>query len=94
MMDYTFTAPIKDPDAVLRHGHDLSAWLEEEETVSAFAVTAQAGITVDQVYEDAGIVSYRIAGGTAGHDYLVTCRVTTDHGRIDERSARYSVRQR
>lgn len=93
-MGYTFDAPIKDPAAVLRHGHDVSAWLEEGETIASRTVTGQDGITVDQVNDDAGVVSYRIAGGKAGFDYLVTCRVTTSTGRVDERTARYRVRER
>lgn len=39
-------------------------------------------------------MSYRISGGTAATDYVVTCQITTNQGRIDERSVLYKVRER
>lgn len=90
----TFTAPDKDPQATLRHGVDWSGWLQADETITDEAVTATTGLTVDQVAEAAGVVSYRVSGGTAGADYTVTCQVTTSNGRIDERSVLYQVRER
>jgi NADPH-dependent curcumin reductase CurA len=93
-MGFEFTAPVKDPDAILRHAVDWTAWLQDGETIIAQAVTAPVGITVDQVTQADGVVSYRIAGGADGAEYIVTCRVTTSLGRIDDRSVRYRVGQR
>lgn len=94
-MSYTFHAPPKDPAAILRHGIDWSAWLDHDETISTRTVVpAQDGITVDQLSDENGIVTYRISGGKAGKNYIVTCRITTNTGRSDERSVRYPVRER
>lgn len=93
-MSFTITAPVKDPQATLRHGISWADWLGEGETIASQAVTAQAGIVVDQVAQADGIVSYRISGGSAGVDYIVTCRITTSLGNIDERSVLYRVRER
>jgi NADPH-dependent curcumin reductase CurA len=93
-MGFEFTAPVKDPDSILRHAFDWTAWLQDGETIIAQAVTAPVGITVDQVTQADGVVSYRIAGGADGAEYIVTCRVTTSLGRIDDRSVRYRVGQR
>lgn len=94
MMSYTFTAPPKDPQATLRHGINWADWLQNGETITAQSITATVGITVDQVTQATGVVSYRISGGAAGADYVVTCQITTSQGRIDERSVLYRVRNR
>lgn len=92
-MSFTFTAPVKDPDAALRHGMDWSAWLQDGETITAQTVTG-TGLTLDQVAQDAGVVSWRVSGGIAPQDYVATVRVTTSQARIDERSIQYRVRER
>lgn len=92
-MSFTFTAPVKDPDATLRHGMDWSAWLEDGETITTQTVTGE-GLVLDQVSEDAGVVSWRVSGGIATQDYVATVRVTTSLGRIDDRSVQYRVRER
>jgi hypothetical protein len=93
-MSYTFTAPPKDPQATLRHSISWADWLQNGETITAQSMTSPAGITVDQVAQATGAVSYRISGGAAGTDYVVTCQITTSQGRIDERSVLYRVRNR
>lgn len=94
-MSYEFTAPSKDPSAVLDYGMDWTNWLDAGETISAQSVVvAPAGLTIGQVMQADGIVSWRVSGGTLGQDYIATCRVTTSIGRVDERSVRYRVRER
>lgn len=94
-MSYEFTAPEKDPAAVLDHGMDWSGWLDEGETIaSQTVVAAPAGLTIGQATQANGIVSWRVSGGTLGTDYIATCRITTSLGRIEERSVRYRVRER
>lgn len=85
---------IKDPQAILRDAFDWTDWLGAGETISAFAVTASDGLTIDQIARVLGVVSYRVSGGTAGLDYVVTCEITTSEGNIDQRSALYRVRER
>lgn len=93
-MSYTFTAPIKDPQAILRHSISWADWLQEGETIVSRSVTPEVGMVVDQVSDAAGAVSYRIQGGVAGKNYIVTCQITTSLGRVDERSVLYPVRER
>ena len=94
-MGFEFTAPVKDPDATLRHAFDWTAWLADGEMITAQDVfVSSPGLTIDQVSQDQGVVSYRIADGDLGAEYIVTCRVTTSQGRIDDRSVQYRVAQR
>ncbi len=82
----------------LTNGSGLSNWLADGETITAFTVTATAGITIDSkpaaLVNGATAVSVWLAGGTAGRNYIVTCRITTSAGRTDERSLRVRVRPR
>lgn len=92
---YTFTAPIKDPDSIELHGMDWSGWLQDGDAIATVDVLVEpAGLTIDQEADAAGIVSWRMQGGEAGDDYIVTCRVTTTGGLVDDRSVRVPVRQR
>lgn len=94
-MGFEFTAPVKDPDATLRHAVDWTSWLVDGETITAQQVFALGDdLAIDQVTHSAGVVSYRISGGVAGYEYDVTCRVTTSQGRIDDRTVRYVVADR
>ncbi|MEL6486256.1 MAG: hypothetical protein AAFQ13_03810 [Pseudomonadota bacterium] len=93
-MSNSFRAPVKDPQASLRHSFDWSNWLAGDETITAVNVTATAGITVNQVTQQSGVVSYTISGGTAGSNYALTCEITTSNGQIDQRSVEYMVRER
>jgi len=93
-MSYFLTAPIKDPQSTLHHSFDWSNWLADGETITAANVAATAGITVDQVSQEQGVVSYTVSGGTAGSNYVVTCEITTSTAQIDQRSVQYKVRDR
>lgn len=92
---YTFTAPIKDPSSIERHGMDWAVWLQDGDAITSVDVFAdRAGIEIDQQALSAGLVSWRVSGGVLDEDYIVTCRVTTTSGLVDERSVRYRVRDR
>lgn len=92
---FTFTAPIKDPSSIELHGMDWSTWLGAGDSIATQDVFSDMpGLAVSQVAEAAGIVSYRLSGGTAGINYTVTCRVTTAFGLSDDRSVQYRVRER
>jgi hypothetical protein len=98
---YEFTAPVKDPAALLRHGHDLAAWLQDGETIVGMPVVvpSPAGLTIAEIAHVDGIVSYSVSGGTNWQVYIVTVRITTIRDevnpyRIDERSVRYAVQNR
>lgn len=87
-------APEKDPDATLDYSLDWTPWLTVGETVSAFNVTVPAGITLDGSGEAAGVISWRMSGGSVGVRYDVTVEVTTSSGQIDQRTVRVPVEER
>jgi hypothetical protein len=94
-MSYEFTAPVKDPAAVLDHGMNWTDELDEGESIVAqTVVAAPAGLVIGAVTQANGIVSWRVSGGTLGQDYIVTCRITTSLGRVLELSVRYRVGDR
>lgn len=96
-MNYTFTAPIKDPQAILRHSMNWADWLQQGESIQglpAVVSSVPAELVVDQIAQADGLVSWRVAGGTADANYVVTARINTNQGRTDERSVLYRVRER
>jgi hypothetical protein len=97
-MSYSFIADRKDPSAVLRHEMDWigDGWLADGETITAETVVSSvpAELVIDQVAEAAGVVAWRVSGGTARKNYTVTVTITTSAGRIDQRSVLYPVRER
>lgn len=95
-MSYTFTAPLKDPASVLDHGMDWSDELDDGETITGqpSVVPAPAGLTIGNISQANGIVSWRVSGGTLGQSYVVTVRITTSIGRVLELSVRYRVGNR
>ena len=91
----------KDPDATLDYPFDWKAktngtgrtdWLESGETISSYVVTA-TGLT--KVSESLANTNTRvvpfISGGVAGTTYTISCRITTNFNRIDERSVQIYV---
>lgn len=99
---------LHDPDARLDYYFDWKAlvngtgdsdWLAAGETITAFEVTADAGLTTDQPVAPAlvnGDTAVRVwlSGGTTGSYYQVACKVTTSAGRIDERTLVVKVQER
>lgn len=96
---------IKDPSSVLPYKFDFKAltngtgesdWLGTTETISSKTVTAETGITVDSstITDTSTSVTVRISGGTANHDYRVTCEIVTSAGNTDQRTMLFKVRDR
>ena len=99
---------LHDPDARLDYYFDWKAltngtgdsdWLAAGETITAFEVTAGAGIATDQPVAPAlvnGDTAVRVwlSGGTSGGYYQVACKVTTSAGRIDERTLVVKMQER
>ena len=95
-MDYEFKAPVKDPQAILRHSMRWTDWLDVGETITAQTVVSSnpSELVVDQVAQSEGVVAWRVSGGQPGGRYTVTCQVQTSLGRLDERSVLYPIGQR
>ncbi|MFY9174404.1 MAG: hypothetical protein WAO24_03565 [Peptococcia bacterium] len=85
-MSLTLQNPLKDPSAVLDYVFDWTGWLATGETISSYTVTAQSGITLDSDSATDDTVTVWLSGGTSGSRYRVSCKITTNAGRIDERS--------
>lgn len=84
----------KDPDAVLDWRWDWSEWLEDGETIVDSMMTVSAGLTLDSDTHSLTSTTAWISGGTAGQPYLVSNRITTSAGRVDERSITIRVTNR
>lgn len=92
---------LHDPDAKLDYGFDWMSWLDEDETIDEFTVTAptpdeddEDALVVTDETEVAGVVTFWVAGGEPGADYRIGCRIETSAGRTDERSITIRVRHR
>lgn len=78
---------VKDPSAVLDYQFDWSSWLADGETIVSATVTAPTGLTkpFSDVVTSTTVTGW-IAGGVLDALYYVVCQVTTNQGRVDERS--------
>jgi len=86
---------VQDPKDHLDYVFNWSPWLQDGgETIESYVITAETGITVGEKAECGGKVTVWLSGGTAGANYMVSCRITTSVGRIAERSMLIKVRQR
>lgn len=95
----TYTAPIKDPVALLDYtidwGDASDSWLADGETITGTPVLdASTGVTLSNPTVTGGAVTFNISGGTAGTSYVVGVRITTSEGRTDRRSFTLKVEDR
>ena len=93
-MSLTLQNPLKDPSAVLDYVFDWTKWLATGETITDHTITADTGITVDSSTESDGKVIVWLSGGEVGKWYKVACKITTNMGRIDERTMHIRVEER
>lgn len=92
---------VKDPDAVLPFGFDISAWLsaESDTLTGAPTITVEPSgeLTVDAspapTY-NGSVALFWLSAGEANSKYKVTCAWTTTGGRTDQRTATVAVRER
>ncbi len=84
---------LKDPSAVLDYGLDLTARLNDGETIQTHLVTVSDGIVKDSDgHTDTNLVAW-LSGGSDGMTYVLTWRATTNQGRTFEFSDRIRVTQ-
>lgn len=84
----------KDPSAVLDWKFNWTNWLAASEEISSATVTVESGITKDSQSNTTTTVTAWLSGGTLGETYEVTCRITTNQGRTDERTIGIRVTDR
>ncbi len=85
---------VKDPDAVLDWSFDWTDWLANGEVISTSIFIVTAGIVVNSTSNTTQGATVWLSGGTDGRPYLVTNRITTNQGRIDDRSITIRVKNR
>lgn len=85
---------IQDPQAELDRTFDWNRWLADDEHLVSADVTATGDVTVTRTVVHAGSVVAWLAGGTPGADAVVTCTVTTNQARTDQRSLTLHIRDR
>jgi hypothetical protein len=94
-MSFSFTAPPKDPQASLDYDMDWTGWLAAGETIAAQSVSSNdAVLVVTGVALTGNKVRWRLSGGVAGQNYLVTVAITTSTGQADNRTVQIRVRER
>ena len=84
----------KDPDAKVDFGIDWSQWLVAGDSISSSAWTVSSGITVDATSHSTSATKIWLIGGTAGESYNAANRITTNGGRVDERTITITVLER
>ena len=80
----------KDPAAVLEYGWPWAVWLNGD-TIDVFSFDVPTGLTEVISYEEDGLITLWLSGGTLGKSYRVTCTITTAAGRIEQRSAIFNM---
>jgi hypothetical protein len=83
----------KDPNATLDYTVDWSRWLGTD-TISSVTWMVQTGLVKAAESNTTTTATVWLSGGTLATDYVVTCRITTVGGRIDDRSIKIQVRDR
>lgn len=89
----------KDYNAKLDYTFDWSLWLTGISDTIVSELTSIAGDGVATIgspvtTNTSTSVTVWVTGGTVGQQYLVTCKITTTGGRIDERTIAINVRDR
>lgn len=97
----TIAQYIKDPSAILDWGFNWNVeedeklpWLASGETITEHVITVDEGITLDSSIENNGFVKVWLSGGELGQIYHVSCKITTNGGRTDERTILIKVLDR
>ena len=68
------------------NGHGDSDWLAPGEMIVSYVITVDDGLTLLSSSQSNGIVTAWLSGGEVGKWYKVACKITTNMGRIDERT--------
>lgn len=80
----------KDPDAKLDYTVDWTKWLAGD-TISKSEWIVPDGLNGEDDSNTSTTATIWLSGGTAGHEYTVTNRITTAAGRVNDRSFKILV---
>ncbi len=87
----SYPSKLKDAAARLDYVWDWSAWVTGGETITAVTWVVPSGITQDTATFTDTTATIWLTGGALNATYLVTCRITTSAGRVDDRSMNIKV---
>ena len=90
----SFTVYERDANSVLDFMWDWSAWLQVSEVISSHTINSPVGITIDSSSHTNTTVTAWVSGGTTGTAYDVTCRITTNQGRTEDRTIRLMTKEK
>lgn len=81
----------KDPGATLDYTMDWSEWLVEGDEIASAVWTVDDGLTVELESNTTTMCTVWLSGGTVGEVYRAVNSVTTDGGRVDERTLKIKM---
>ena len=84
----------KDPNDVDDFVWDWSNRLGTGETISSAVFVVPTGITKDSQANTTTTATARLSGGKVGGKYSITCRITSNLGRILDHSEEIAVKSR
>ena len=86
----------KDPESELDYRWDWTDWLsaDSDEIVSYSLESSDPDFVIGANSNTAQYVTVWLSGGKVGTRPTVTCRITTAAGRTDDRTAKFSIKQR
>jgi hypothetical protein len=84
----------KDPNARLDFAVDWSASLPDGDSITSSLWLVPDDLATDTPSIDGTTTAVWISGGVAGRTYQVTNRITTEDGRVDDRTLRIAVTER
>ena len=89
-------APVKDPDSKVDYGFDWTNWLDtaNTETISVTTWVLETGLTYVSDTLTGNITTVMISGGDVGFKYIITNRITTSAGRIEDRSMYIQMKEK
>lgn len=84
----------KDPNAVLDFVFDWTSYLKPtQDNITNAVVVKSGGITIDSSSFTTKKVTVWVSGGVVGETAKLTCTITTEDGRIDERSMFIKIKE-
>lgn len=89
----SFPSFVKDPDARLDYEIDWSEWLPTGDTiiVSTWECDDDA-VTLEDATSDDDSATVFVGGGVIGTSYLVTNRIETGQGRINDQTIKIKIK--
>lgn len=83
----------KDPDSTVDFKFDWSEHFADGDTIQSAEILPIEGLAFENVTISNNMVTFWCSGGVVGQRYLITCRVTTAAGRIEDYSFYLEIRQ-